>query len=214
VEAACCSTGLVYGSDDDGETWSVLADLGVLGGAVRALLYVGATEAGPETVYAIRLNSDVWRSGDGGQTWEALGNVYPEASTSVKDAVVGPDGRLYVAQNQAGPGNPSNGVWRTVAPVTVASEGAPAEAEASRLSVYPNPTRGAATVVLTLAEAADVRTAVYDVLGREVAMLHDGRLASGEHRLTFDGSELPVGLYVIRATGSGISTVRRVTVIR
>src|SRR5690606_7117656 len=44
--------------------------------------------------------------------------------------------------------------------------------EASGLAVYPNPARGSATVGLTLAEASEVRVAVYDVLGREVAVLH------------------------------------------
>ncbi len=213
VEAACCSSGHVYASDDGGETWALAVDFGNVGGAVRALVWAGATGAGPETVYAVRLNSDVWHTGDGGETWEAVGNVYPGATTLVDDAVVGPDGRLYVTQDQAGPSLPTDGLYRTVTPVVSGEAGPPAQAEPT-LSAYPNPVRGAATVSLTLAEPLEVRVAVYDVLGREVAMLHAGPLPAGEHALSFESAGLPAGLYLVRAEGGGFSAARRVTVVQ
>ena len=85
--------------------------------------------------------------------------------------------------------------------------------EASSLTVHPNPTAGRATVTLALAKAAEVRAAVYDVLGREVAVLHAGPLAAGSHRLAFD-SALPTGVYLVRATGYGLRAAQRVTVVR
>jgi hypothetical protein len=90
----------------------------------------------------------------------------------------------------------------------VGTDGAPV------LTVHPNPSAGAATVALTLAEAGEVRVSVVDVLGREVAVLHEGALAAGEHRLGFDGSVLRAGVYVVRATGSGIAVTQRVTLVR
>src|SRR5690606_38406385 len=54
--------------------------------------------------------------------------------------------------------------------------------------VYPNPARSSARFALEVAEAQDVTVAVYDVLGRRVALLHDGLLADGtEHAFTVDG---------------------------
>jgi len=85
--------------------------------------------------------------------------------------------------------------------------------EAVTLAVYPNPTAGRATVTLALPQAAEIRAAVYDVLGREVAVLHEGSLASGSHRLAFDG-ELPTGVYLVRATSDGVCAAQRVTVVR
>ena len=79
----------------------------------------------------------------------------------------------------------------------------PAEAVLRLLAPYPNPSRGATTIPLMLREAAEVRVVVFDVLGREVAVLHKGWLAAGAHRLDFDGSALPAGLYLVRAGARG-----------
>src|SRR5690606_9280607 len=73
----------------------------------------------------------------------------------------------------------------------------------------PNPTTGRAEVTLSVAEGQAVTVAVYDALGRRVSLLHDGPMAGGtEHRLTFDGSGLPSGVYVVRAVGEAFSDAR------
>ena len=92
-------------------------------------------------------------------------------------------------------------------PLTLAvTQGTEAEDEAevpaaSSLIVYPNPTRVAATVALTLRDAADVRVVAYDVLGRRVAVLHEGALAVGDHAFRLDLSALPAGTYFVRFEG-------------
>ena len=68
--------------------------------------------------------------------------------------------------------------------------------------IYPNPASSQATLSLTLPAAQNVSVAVYDVLGREVAVLHDGPLAVGVHRIVLDAAELPAGLYLVRAEGA------------
>lgn len=75
---------------------------------------------------------------------------------------------------------------------------------------YPNPFRDEATLALTVPEqAAPLRLAVFDVLGREVAVLAEGTLAPGEHALTLDGAGLPSGLYLVRLeTGRQSETIR------
>ncbi|MDX1532542.1 MAG: T9SS type A sorting domain-containing protein, partial [Rhodothermales bacterium] len=159
---------------------------------------------------------DVWRSGDGGLSWAAVGNVYPEALTFARGAVVGPDGRLYVTQNQPGPSEPTDGLYRTAAPVASAEEGAAAAppVEAVSLSVWPNPSSGRATVEVVLEAPSAVRLSVYDVLGREVAVLHEGPLGAGEHRMVLDTRALPVGAYLVRAEGGDAVGAERVTVAR
>ena len=99
-------------------------------------------------------------------------------------------------------------------PVATANEGTGRPGTFEITAVYPNPLRTSATVTFEVPEVAHVRLAVYDVLGREVAVLADGALAAGTHELTLDGRRLPSGVYTVRATGAGLDLVRRVTVLR
>jgi hypothetical protein len=99
-------------------------------------------------------------------------------------------------------------------PMPTASEDAGMPGTFEIAAVYPNPFRTSATVEFGVQEMAEVRLAVYDVLGREVAVLADGALAAGTHELALDGDHLPSGVYAIRATGAGLNLVRRVTLLR
>jgi hypothetical protein len=82
------------------------------------------------------------------------------------------------------------------------------------VAVSPNPFAHRATLSFTLAEASDVRLAVYDVLGREVATLVGGRVEAGVHQAAFDGSALAPGLYVYRLTADGTVYSGRMTLAR
>ena len=79
---------------------------------------------------------------------------------------------------------------------------------------FPNPTAGAATIRFSLGEAADVRLAVYDVLGRQVATLADGLMAAGPHEVRLNTGALASGTYVYRLTTPVGAQTRRMTVIR
>ncbi len=72
-----------------------------------------------------------------------------------------------------------------------------------RLEAYPNPTRQRATIRYDLEVAGPVRLAVYDVLGREVAVLVDAIREAGVHEAMFDAAGLPAGLYGYRLTAGG-----------
>ncbi len=97
----------------------------------------------------------------------------------------------------------------------VAGEGNPAEAEGlALLPAVPNPASSATDLAFTLDAAQDVRLAVYDVLGRQVALVTDGARAAGTHTATLDASRLPSGVYVARLTAGGQTVLRRFTVVR
>ena len=90
------------------------------------------------------------------------------------------------------------------------------ESEETGLSVRPNPARGAVEVRLSLAEAADVRVSVLDMLGREVAVLIDGEQAAGVLRLPFDpeAQRLAPGVYIVRTDVGDAVEVVRFTIVR
>jgi hypothetical protein len=82
-------------------------------------------------------------------------------------------------------------------------------------AAYPNPLRGSATLSFDVAEASDVRVVVYDVQGRKVAVLAEGRFEAASHQVVFDGSALPSGTYLVRmSTAGGFSQTQRLTVLR
>ena len=81
----------------------------------------------------------------------------------------------------------------------------------SFLSAHPNPFTTRSAVVLVVGEAQHLRVAVYDVLGREVAVLHQGAVPRGEHRFALEGHRLRNGAYFVRAVGETFALTRRVT---
>lgn len=79
---------------------------------------------------------------------------------------------------------------------------------------YPNPFSAQTNFRLSLQEATHVLFTVYDVSGREVGRLVDGELTPGDHRISWDGSTMPVGVYVYRLTSSQYVTSGKLIVMR
>jgi hypothetical protein len=98
---------------------------------------------------------------------------------------------------------------------TVANEDGASASAFALGSSFPNPFRGSTTLEYTLEEAADVRLAVYDVLGREIAVLAEGARPAGTEEVTWDAAALPTGLYVsqLRVNGAVVGT-RKMQLIR
>lgn len=99
----------------------------------------------------------------------------------------------------------------TLTSSAVVSTEAPVETGLALSMPTPNPATG--TTRLVLRSSAPVRVAVYDALGREIVVLHDGPLA-GEQVLTVRTGRLAPGTYIVRAHGAEGSATRRFTVAR
>ena len=83
----------------------------------------------------------------------------------------------------------------------------------------PNPFRDQVTLRYALPEAQDVRIVVYDLLGRQVQTLVDGRRDAGPHQTTWTGQDgargqLASGTYLIRWSAGGEQHVEKVVLIR
>jgi hypothetical protein len=99
---------------------------------------------------------------------------------------------------------------------TASEPGAPGVPAASALHApYPNPSGGRVAVAYDVAARGRVRLAVYDLLGREVAVLVDGPREADRHEAVLDGRTLPAGVYLVRmTTAAGFTQTRRVTLVR
>jgi S-formylglutathione hydrolase FrmB len=86
----------------------------------------------------------------------------------------------------------------------------------STLSVYPNPTSGVSSFRLQVSGSDYVTLKIYDLQGRELAMVVDEWMPAGEHRLTFDASDLIPGVYIfcISYLESRISNLGKLVVVR
>lgn len=82
------------------------------------------------------------------------------------------------------------------------------------LSVYPNPASGVVRFAFELDAAQDISLSVYDVLGRQVARLHDGPTEAGSLDTGLDVAGLSNGVYMVRMVGERGAITRRFTVIR
>jgi len=99
--------------------------------------------------------------------------------------------------------------------ITVGVAGNKARLHTFRLEQgYPNPFNPQTTIVFHLPSRGMARLAIYDLLGREVAVLVDGMTAPGSYTAVFDGGRLASGVYLCRLTVGGASQTRRLLLLR
>jgi hypothetical protein len=66
--------------------------------------------------------------------------------------------------------------------------------------IYPNPFNAMVTIPVALPQAGEIRLAIYDVLGREVAVLAKGNFSAGTHSVSWTRSAGSSGIYFIKLT--------------
>ena len=105
------------------------------------------------------------------------------------------------AVNEHGGGFPAEVTVTLPSRVHTESEELPTEVTLS--GNYPNPFNPETTIRYALPQANNVRLAVYDLLGHEVAVLVDEPKPAGRHATRFDAGDLPSGAYVYRLQVQG-----------
>lgn len=79
---------------------------------------------------------------------------------------------------------------------------------------YPNPFNPETTIRFRIPEAGDVRLLVYDVLGRQIATLHEGDLPSGYHEFRFDATGFSSGVYLYRLETTALSQTQKMLLMK
>lgn len=90
----------------------------------------------------------------------------------------------------------------------------PAILELALGAVSPNPAFGDARVDFALPRPGPVRLAVFDVQGRETAVLVDGTLEAGRHTAMLEAGTLRAGMYFVRLRAAGVNLTRRLVVVK
>ena len=81
-------------------------------------------------------------------------------------------------------------------------------------SNYPNPFTHSTTIEYALPASGHVHLSVYDMLGREIAILVDGVQHAGKHVSVFDGTSLTSGTYLYRLEASGLVRTGLMTLMK
>ena len=106
-------------------------------------------------------------------------------------------------------------VAKYAASTITASETVPELPSTSTLtSNYPNPFTHTTTIEYALPASGPVRLSVYDMLGREVAILVDGVQHAGKHISVFYGTSLPSGTWFYHLEASGQVRTGLMTLVR
>ena len=79
---------------------------------------------------------------------------------------------------------------------------------------FPNPFNPTTTVAFSLPRAGEIELAAFNALGERVATLYAGYKMPGDHEATFDASDLPSGVYLIRLCAASFSAAQKVILIK
>ena len=89
-----------------------------------------------------------------------------------------------------------------------------APAEYALLQNFPNPFNPTSEITYQLPVAGSVKLSVYDLLGREVAVLVNETKAPGQYTARFDAKGLSSGVYVYRLEAGNFVQARRMLLVR
>jgi hypothetical protein len=79
---------------------------------------------------------------------------------------------------------------------------------------YPNPFNPSTNISFTVPVSGVTSLKVYDLLGREVAMLVNALLKPGSHRVTWDASRFPTGVYFYRLQSGELVETKKLLLLR
>ena len=190
----------VYYSSNSGMTWMV-DSAGIPNGYINTFAINGSD------IYA-GTDHGVFRSTVGGNGWtDENAGLSPYPLNNV-DALIAFAGYIFAGTNVGVYRRPLSEVTsveapRAAVPVTYTLE-----------QNYPNPFNPTTVISFHLPVASSVRLAVFDILGRLVSVLVDGKMEAGVREVKFDGSNLASGVYFYRLQAGDFTQTKRLTLLK
>jgi len=79
---------------------------------------------------------------------------------------------------------------------------------------YPNPFNPSTVISYALPKSGFVSLKIYNLLGKEIAVLVKGEMSAGNHSATFDASGLASGFYLYTLKAGGVSETRKMMLLK
>ena len=146
----------------------------------------------------------VFRSIDNGANWTKIN--------------AGLNGRIYsLAINSSDIifAGTSTAIYRSIQPTT--SINAPMTTEPTLFALeqnYPNPFNPSTVIQYSIPKAFHVDLTVFDLLGRELKMLVNGKHEAGTYQVNFDSQHLPAGLYCYRLRAGEFCETKKMVIVK
>ena len=187
----------VYKTTDNGETWNIFETYD----EQNKIDLIG-----PKAIDS--LNNFLWYAEDNHSNYllaktDAEGNYIDTIPVTnlrmqggnVSVMEVSPDGYLWGYL-------PYNGVYRSKQRFVAVPEQTTSTSSSPLLN-YPNPFTSTTEITYSIPEASFVHLSIYDILGIKVQELVSDWQEAGTHKIKFDGTNLPSGIYFIKLEAGG-----------
>ena len=192
----------VYRSSNNGANWAA-ANTGLAGDA----LIINALTPSGANLFA-GTNGGVYRSTDDGGSWVSVSGGLTGKGLTVRSFVIA-DSTLF-----AGTGD---GVWKCSLTDIKASARPATAGLLTKIQLeqnYPNPVNLSTTINFSIPRSGWVSLRVYDVEGREEAVLLNKSLSAGGYSVRWDATSIPSGMYRYLLEADGTVQTRNLIVAK
>jgi len=194
-------------------------------------IYITWLERAPDGIYNVMYKT----SPNAGITWNESGQLsdteYANASSySIKNATIG----RKVREAGIGFGGGADVIWTQadenasmgyyvmygnipyVGSVPVGVDKPNVTADNFELTaVYPNPFNPSVTMEYDLSTPATVDARIFDLMGREVAVItNNAVMSSGTHQLNWNGTDFASGVYLLKLEAQGIQHITKLMLLK
>ena len=181
---------------------------------------------------AVDKYGDVYVTGDGtkifNQLWKITtikydnnGNqkwlkIYPEYDTisTARAIIIDKDLNVFVGGEIDRGGYPDILVLKYSQPTAIEPISSVIPKEFKLYQNYPNPFNPKSKIKMQIAKLSNVNLIVYDMLGREIAVLVSGELKPGTYEVEWDGTGNPSGIYFYRLECKEYVETRKMLLIK
>jgi photosystem II stability/assembly factor-like uncharacterized protein len=139
--------------------------------------------------------------------WESINSNFNGISGNIVYALAASDSNLYAGLY--------NGVWRRpFSEIITDSMPGIVPYKYSLSQNYPNPFNLSTTINYSLPMRSNVIIKVYDILGREIKTLVDGDQDVGDHKVVFNSSALPSGIYIYKLKTGNFVLSKKILLVK
>ena len=79
---------------------------------------------------------------------------------------------------------------------------------------YPNPFNPVTTIKFDIPQGDIVKLKLYDVLGKEVSTIYNGRLEAGTYKIDFNAADISSGVYFYKIESGVYSDVKKMVILK